>query len=622
MPVAGDHGRRLRAARARPRTQISTTPNWTIHTAGWNRSSSPVIADIERRRRPRDVVGHEDGYVRVLDADGTRARRTGRSPRHEPAASPTAIDSSPAVADLDRNGHKEIVVGVGSTFQAEPQRRRDRVPQRRIGAVPLPHVATRSTSSTGGGPDGYSDGVLLDARDRRRQRRRLPRHRVRELRPLRARDRPQLPRALGLPVHRRRHDLVVARALRRRPRRPHGDLHRQRPDARRTRRWQGGEFHALDWQNGSVRELWQPPGRRRRSSRAPRSATSTATAGPKSIVGAGNFFNRADGHRVFAFDARDGATAARLAGAHRRRDVLVARARRPRRRRPARRRDREQRRRAAGLQGQRRPLWATHLPFERRPGDAITASPIIADMNGDGHNDVGVGNDCGFFVLDGRTGHDHSRAQHVQELRRVGRGRQLRLARAGGSSSPASTPAPHEHARVVLDSDARRVTPPWPMFHRTATHIGAPASGGNPLPPNQCRASSNPPPHESAASGQGYWFVDRLGAIYSFGGAHYLGGLPGLGADRRRRGDHREPRCRRLLDPQPVGRRVQLRRRARSTVRWAARTLNAPIIGMSATPQRQRLLAARPRRRRVLASATRASTARWAARTSTRRSSR
>ena len=34
------------------------------------------------------------------------------------------------------------------------------------------------------------------------------------------------------------------------------------------------------------------------------------------------------------------------------------------------------------------------------------ASPIIADMNGDGRNDVGVGNDWGYFVVDGPTGNE------------------------------------------------------------------------------------------------------------------------------------------------------------------------------------------------------------------------
>ena len=41
-------------------------------------------------------------------------------------------------------------------------------------------------------------------------------------------------------------------------------------------------------------------------------------------------------------------------------------------------------------------------------------------MNGDGHNDVGVGNDWGFFVLDGRTGNELSSVNKLLSFEAAG----------------------------------------------------------------------------------------------------------------------------------------------------------------------------------------------------------
>ena len=207
------------------RARRRSDPNWTNQTAGWNRSSSPVIADI-----------NGDGVPRSSSATKTAtcASSTPTAPARRLAA---ARDHERHLTDRDRQlargrrpqprrppgDRRRRRFGV----PAEPQRRRHRVPQRRLRPVPLrdqghvQHLDRRRTRR-------LLRRRLLHSRDRRRQRRRLPRHRVRELGPLRARDRPQLPRDLRVPVQRRRHGLVVARALRRRPRRSHGDLHRQR----------------------------------------------------------------------------------------------------------------------------------------------------------------------------------------------------------------------------------------------------------------------------------------------------------------------------------------------------------------------------------------------------------
>jgi hypothetical protein len=227
-------------------------------------------------------------------------------------------------------------------------------------------------------------------------------------------------------------------------------------------------------------------------------------------------------------------------------------------------------------------IWADHLPFGTiRAGGAITASPIIADMNGDGHNDVGVGNDYGFFILDGRTGHilsDLNASKSYAASGAVGS-----FGSAGWRLIVSGFQTGAQKSTLASYSiPTPGVTPPWPVFHRTVTHIGAPASGGNPLPPNQCRASSNPGTHQSSASGKGYWFVDTLGAIYSFGGAHYKGGLPGLGNTGGAAALTASPGTDGYWILSPSGG-VFSFGGAAFHGSMGGRALNAPIIGMSAT---------------------------------------
>ena len=89
----------------------------------WNRQSSPVIADIDGVPGNEIVFGTQDGYVRAYNGDGTRkweaAAIPGTGPGCNAQSFPSAVDSSPAVADLDKDGIPEVVVGVGSAFHAD-----------------------------------------------------------------------------------------------------------------------------------------------------------------------------------------------------------------------------------------------------------------------------------------------------------------------------------------------------------------------------------------------------------------------------------------------------------------------------------------------------------------------
>jgi hypothetical protein len=165
--------------------------------------------------------------------------------------------------------------------------------------------------------------------------------------------------------------------------------------------WSGGEFRALDWANGGVRELWR--------TRTDDVITSSPAIGDidgdgrlEAVVGAGDFYHRGDSTKVFAWHIDDGSAVAGWpvnTGAvtysspalgdldgDGRLDVVIG--------------SRDGIVRAYKGNGQL--LWAHHTRFNTGPAQFVNASPIIADLNGDGRNDVGVGNDRATEQLDVR----------------------------------------------------------------------------------------------------------------------------------------------------------------------------------------------------------------------------
>ena len=108
-------------AAAGPSVAATTyAPQWSTTFDGWNRSSSPAIADIDGDGENEIVMGHQDGVLRAFEADGTLKWSSPAIPGVNTGCNAqttaSAIDSSPAVADLDQDGTAEIIVGVGSTW--------------------------------------------------------------------------------------------------------------------------------------------------------------------------------------------------------------------------------------------------------------------------------------------------------------------------------------------------------------------------------------------------------------------------------------------------------------------------------------------------------------------------
>ncbi|HMC68950.1 MAG TPA: VCBS repeat-containing protein, partial [Mycobacteriales bacterium] len=171
--------------------------------------------------------------------------------------------------------------------------------------------------------------------------------------------------------------------------------------------------------------------------------------------------------------------------------------------------------------------WATHLwAFSPQQAGGPVASPIIADMNGDGRNDVGAGNNFGYFVLNGTNGaimatvdtyESHDGAAAVGDF---GSGVGWRLI-VDGFNTPN-----HTSRLQAFPMPAPLTAAPWPMFRREPLHHAGPVAL-HLLPPGQCRAGTNPAAHPLAASSRGYWIAGADGGVYALKGAPFYGSAVG-----------------------------------------------------------------------------------------------
>ncbi|HEX5096521.1 MAG TPA: VCBS repeat-containing protein, partial [Acidimicrobiia bacterium] len=476
---------------------------WSKSFSGWNRSSSPTIADVTGDGVPEIIHGAQDGWVRVLNAATGDNIPGWPQPEVIRPGYITPVDGSPSVGDLDNDGAPEIVVPGGSTWRKAPG---GVVVFRRDGSVKCSFETAGWSGNNDQGVystpalgdvdgDGFRD-IVFGGWDLR----------VHALN----RDCNELS---GFPVN--VEDSTWSSPA----------LYDSDGDGRLeifigsdqmaggAIDWSGGEFRALDWRNGSVVELWK----RRINDvfhSSPAIGDIDGDGSMEVVTGGGNYYNRDEGRKIFAFNIHDGSDQGGfpvLTGAQTNSspaigdvnndgvaDVVAG--------------SNDGYVRAINGHGQQ--LWASGLRFVNSTPGGPVASPIIADMNGDGVNDVGVANNFAFFVLNGSNGAEMAAVNTFVSYESAG---------AVGDFGPlgwklivSGFDTPQNFTRIesyAIPTPGK--TPPWPMFHKNAGHTGAP------LPTDVCRPPSNPAPHPSSASANGYWVLSSVGGVYSLGAPFY-----------------------------------------------------------------------------------------------------
>jgi hypothetical protein len=524
---------------------------WETQYSGLMVHSSPTIADVDGDGVNDVVVASHDGVVRVFKADGRAARGWPQSVSVVPGFR-VGIDAAPTVADLDRDGSAEVVIGAGLL----------RDPRQHGGVVVFNRNGTTRwrfrTQDRRAGADGYSDAVFGAP----------------AVGDVTGDGYPEV--VFGSYDH---HIYVLDRHGRNVPGSPFynedtvwsspalADVDGdggvevfigtdQSPGGQEDVR--GGQVRSLSFKGGTLTQRWV------------RNVGEVVISSPalgdidgdgrlEVVFGTGDYWKTPDSNRVFAINVEDGSDApgwpqatsghgwsspalGDLDGDGRLDVAIMTR---------------------GGLlsawKGNGSRLWVVNPAG----GTSLlswtgTGGPVIADVNGDGRNEVVAASGNGVFARAGRTGAlvgILAQPWHHENSPAIGKfGKQWGVVAAGYFESP------NRFHVAVHGIPTPKVAPPWPMFGRSADHAslaGAPlALGGkagyrvldvrgdifhfgNAVPKGsiaQARAR-NPqigavPSRSivSTPSGQGYWALDAVGGIYSFGDARFFGSVPGLRA--------------------------------------------------------------------------------------------
>jgi len=505
---------------ARPAAALppALATNWTITGSARNHSSSPEIADVNGDGVPEIVYGDLDGWVHVRRADGSELPGWPQLAQPD-GAHPAAVESSPTVADLDGNGKMTVIVGAGSSWIANQSggvvafnadgSLRWRMQTGDIMASPSMRPV----------PDGYSEGVfstpavgdvdgdghpdiVFGAWDNK----------------IYALNRDGAALA-GFPFW--QDDSVWSSPA----------LYDIDGDGRMeifvggdstlggSVPWNGGVFWALDYSNGGIHELWA----HKQVDEVVDGSPAVADLGDgrlAAVVNTGSFYNNVASRQVFAWHLDDGspvpgwpvttggvnsggvATGDVNGDGHT--DVVVTS------------RDGN----VYAYRGDGSLLWKVAPQAAGEGGGEVSGAPIIADVNGDGKQDVVVGNGWATFTL---NGHDGARL-----FSPLDEGWSFQNAPAVGNFGAAGwrlvVTGMHPNGGGVVSSFSIAkpgTTNEWPQWRKNAPHVGAPVSGGNPIAPNLCARPTNPDAHPSDASGRGYWELGIDGSVYAFGVPDY-----------------------------------------------------------------------------------------------------
>jgi hypothetical protein len=511
---------------ASPSAAAEIPPSQAITFDHLVRNSSPAVGDVNGDGTNDLVLGGEDGIVRVYrSGDLTSLLWQAPAVPHiapgcAPQSGPTAIDSSALIADVDGDGANEVVVGMQSVY-VENQNG-GLVVFNRDGSVKWKWQQSHDVFNVwnpAGGQDGYCEGVYATS----------------SVGDVNGDGRPDVVFAgwdqriwaldgrngapiSGFPFE--NHDTVWSSpAL--------FDVDGDGKDeifvgGDDTCCWNGhedgGQVHALDWENGTVVERWKKmPDEAVMGS--PAIGDINGDGRMEMVVTTARNYQTIDSRRIFAWHLDDGST---VPGWPQAASSFVTAS-------PA----------LGDLNGDGVPevivgswdrgvyafrgdgslLWRSEIccnpadPSQNR----VIAGAVVGDLDGDGDNDVAVGSGWSVQLLNGQTGAKMSEGVQGYSMDSSpvladfgARGRHLI---AVGYSIPAN------RTTVASYRISSTASIPWPGFRGV---------GGGRSFAVSCPAPNTPTSPAALTDASGYWMLGRGGSVYAFGGARNLGN-PALG---------------------------------------------------------------------------------------------
>ncbi|HET7489697.1 MAG TPA: VCBS repeat-containing protein [Acidimicrobiales bacterium] len=473
--------------------------------------SSPTVADVNGDGVKDIAIGSLDGLLRIING-ATGAYLPGWPQPVQPRAGrTTAVESSPTIADLDKDGRPEIIVGAGSVDPGTSNQPGGVVVFNADGSVRW-RFETQDTYNqwTGGGPDGYGDGVVgtpavgdvdgdgfpdvvFGSFD----------HFVYA----KSRDGANLG---GFPFN-NADTIWSSPALYDNDGDGRVEIYIG-TDASGYQGCTGGFVRAIRYVGGAQNfwsvcksEIFQS---------SPAIGDIDGDGRMELVIGAGYFYKNADSNRVFAFHLDDGSavpgwpqsTNGPVFGSPVIGDVtgdgapeVVVAACGPC--------SPSTTGRVWAWHGNGQHVWDVNPGAQEGNTSEMISTPVLADLNGDRVNDVAVGMGGAFFLMNGPDG---SRLYNPVSGARAHQN-SAAVADFGGSVGWRLVVASRLLGQPGLVNvyplpTAPGTPPPWPQWRKAADHVGAPPSTATVKPATA-----------------GYWLVASDGGIFAFGNAPFLG---------------------------------------------------------------------------------------------------